>query len=69
MLCCPITNQAKGYPFEVPVACAPGSAITGVVLADQVRALDWRQRHAEPAGAVTAPCLMGVSAKLRVLLP
>ena len=44
-LACPITNRAKGYPFEVPLP--NGLQITGVVLADQVKSLDWRQRSAE----------------------
>lgn len=41
-LFCPITSVVKGYPFEValPVRCP----IQGVVLADQVRSLDWRAR-------------------------
>ncbi len=43
-LLCPITNQAKGYPFEVRIP--PGLAVTGVVLADQVKSLDWRARQA-----------------------
>ena len=43
-LCCPITSQVKGYPFEVPVP--EGAAIAGAVLADQVRSLDWRARRA-----------------------
>ena len=51
-LCCPITSQVKGYPFEVPVP--EGAAIAGVVLADQVRSLDWRARRAEVVGKVPA---------------
>lgn len=51
-LCCPITSQVKGYPFEVPVPA--GAAIAGVVLADQVRSLDWRARRAEVVGQVPA---------------
>ena len=43
-LLCPITNQAKGYPFEVPIPA--GSPVTGVVGADQVKSLDWRARQA-----------------------
>lgn len=39
---CPITNQVKGYPFEVPIP--EGLAIGGVILADQVRSIDWRAR-------------------------
>lgn len=41
---CPITNQEKGYPFEVKVG---GNRISGVILADQVKSLDWRKREAE----------------------
>ena len=42
---CPITNQAKGYTFEVEIP--EGLAVSGVVLADQVKSLDWRGRNAE----------------------
>lgn len=44
-LVCPITSRVKGYPFEVPLPL--GLAVEGVVLADQVRSLDWRARAAE----------------------
>lgn len=44
-LLCPITRQVKGYPFEVAL---PGSVdVGGVILADQVKSLDWRSRQAE----------------------
>ena len=42
MVCCPMTSQIKGYPFEVIVSRKPPSA----VLADQVKSLDWRARRA-----------------------
>jgi mRNA interferase MazF len=42
---CPVTSQIKGYPFEV--ATPLGSKLGGVVLADQVKSLDWRVRKAE----------------------
>ena len=42
---CPITSQVKGYPFEVTIPS--GSKLGGVVLADQVKSLDWRFRKAE----------------------
>lgn len=42
---CPITTQVKGYPFEVTIPA--GSKLAGVVLADQVKNLDWRVRKAE----------------------
>ena len=44
-LCCPITNQVKGYPFEVVLPAA--SKANGAVLADQVKSLDWRIRKAK----------------------
>ena len=44
-LFCPITNQIKGYPFEVAVP--KGLAVSGVVLSDQVESLDWKVRKAE----------------------
>jgi mRNA interferase MazF len=50
MLACPITSKIKGYPFEVGVSA---KAIEGVVLADQVRSLDWTIR--EVAFAAKAP--------------
>jgi mRNA interferase MazF len=41
---CPITNQQKGYPFEV--AIPSGYPVTGVVLSDQVKSLSWQRRNA-----------------------
>ncbi len=41
---CPITNQAKGYSFEVRLPS--GLSTTGVVLADHIKSLDWRSRNA-----------------------
>ena len=43
-LFCPITNRVKGYPFEVLIP--EGSGVTGAILADQVKSLDWRARNA-----------------------
>ena len=53
---CPITSQPKGYPFEVVIP--EGLPVKGVILADQVKSLDWRVRKAEfvcrlPPGVVT----------------
>lgn len=44
-LLCPITHKAKGYPFEVKIP--EGKPVRGVILADQVKSLDWRARRAE----------------------
>ena len=40
----PVTNQVKGYPYEVELP--EGLAVKGVVLSDQVKNLDWKQRKA-----------------------
>lgn len=47
---CPITNKKKSYPFEVDlpkegVSLTDGNPITGVILADQVKSLDWVARN------------------------
>ncbi len=47
-LICPITSKVKGYPFEVLLPA--GGPVEGVVLADQLRSLDWRSRQAEVLG-------------------
>jgi mRNA interferase MazF len=62
----PVTNQMKGYPFEVPV---PGNCgVTGVILADQVKSLDWKVRQAERIGRVPLPTLNEALARLAPLL-
>jgi mRNA interferase MazF len=43
-LFCPITNKIKNYPFEVKIK---NSKITGVVLSDQIKSLDWQTREVE----------------------
>jgi len=45
VILCPVSTQVKGYPFEVAIPA--GSKLGGVVLADQVKNLDWRVRKAE----------------------
>ena len=64
MLCCPVTTRIKLYPFKVPIA---GRRVS-VVLADQVKNLDWSARQAEPKGRVTDAELGQVRAKLRALV-
>ena len=41
----PITSQIKGYPFEVLIP--DGLKISGAILSDQVKSLDWKARQAE----------------------
>ena len=42
---CPVTNQVKGYPFEVLIP--EEMKVLGVILADQVKSLDWKTRNTE----------------------
>ncbi len=63
---CPITTKVKGYPFEVPLP--EGLETAGVVLADQVKSLDWRARRASLAGRVPRPTVREVLGKLGTLL-
>jgi mRNA interferase MazF len=65
-LVCPITNQAKGYPFEVTIPS--GQGVTGVILVDQVRSVDWRVRRAEKLGCCPIDLLDEVLARLAPLL-
>jgi mRNA interferase MazF len=66
LLACAITNQAKGYPFEVAVPA--GCGVTGVILADHLKSIDWRVRRAERLGRCTHEVLDEVRAKLAPLL-
>jgi mRNA interferase MazF len=65
-VCCPITSQVKGYPFEV--ALPEGLPVSGVVLADQVKSLDWRTRGAALACRVPPGVLEETLLKLGALL-
>ena len=58
LLACAMTTEVKGYPFEVSMPDG------GVVLADQVKCIDWRYRYAQPKD--TAPD--EVVRKVKVLL-
>ncbi len=65
-LCCPITSQIKGYPFEV--ALPPDATVSGVVLADQIRSLDWKARGAQFECACPPEVVPDVIGKVSALL-
>ncbi len=65
-IACPITSQRKGYPFEV--ALPDDITINGVVLADQVRNLDWQARRAEFITKLPDDVIDEVLAKINTLL-
>jgi mRNA interferase MazF len=64
MLCCPMTTQVKGYPFEVLIQ----SGTPGVVLSDQVKSVGWRVRKARRKGRVSAEELAEVRARIYALI-
>ena len=63
---CPITNQIKGYPFEVLIPA--GLAVSGAILADQVKSLDWQARRADLICTLPAVTVAEVLRKLGTLL-
>jgi len=65
-LCCPITSQVKGYPFEV--ALPSGLEVEGVILSDQLRSLDWRARKARRITRVPNEVLDEAVGKLLALV-
>lgn len=65
-LVCPITTIAKGYPFEVQVP--EGIGVSGVVLADQLKSLDWRARGAKYIGKAPSNVMSEIVDRIRVLI-
>jgi mRNA interferase MazF len=59
-----MTTQIKNYPFEVAISGTPQS----VVLADQVKSLDWRSRNATWKQRVSPAELGDVRAKIQALI-
>lgn len=65
-LLCPITNQIKGYPFEVMLP--EGFSISGVILSDQVKSLDWKARNAEKIGSLPDDVMADVLQRVKALI-
>lgn len=66
MLCCPMTSQRKGYPFEVVIEVDTDRE--SVVLADQVKSLDWKVRKAVKKGTASIDAIAETLSKLQTLL-
>jgi mRNA interferase MazF len=62
---CPITSKIKGYPFEVTLS---GKKISGAILSDQVKSLDWNARKVKFIEKVSAPVLKEVISKISVII-
>ena len=65
-LACPITSMRKGYPFEVPLPA--GLPVEGVILADQLKSLDWRARRAEFAAKASLEVVADVQSLVLPLI-
>lgn len=65
-LFCPVTNQMKGYPFEVIIP--PGLKVSGAILADQVKSLDWKIRNTEYYDKVPETVVLEIFKKFSTLL-
>ena len=65
MICCPLTTQIKGYPFEVLVLV---DGVQSAILSDQVKSLDWKIRKAKYKNKVSSVILGEVKAKAKSLL-
>jgi mRNA interferase MazF len=66
VILCPIMNQIKGYPFEVVIPT--GLAVTGAILSDQVKSLDWRARNASFICTLPPTTIAEVLQKLHTLV-
>ncbi len=66
MLCCPMTSQKKGYPFEVVIGVDTDRE--SVVLADQVKSLGWKVRKAVKKGTASIDMIAETLSKLQTLL-
>lgn len=64
-LVCPITSHRKGYPFEVVTGVGK---LEGIILVDQIRALDWQARKFVYAGKLDNKVFEEVRAKLLAIL-
>ena len=54
-LACPITNTHRDYPFHVTIPA--GEGVTGVVVVEQVKSVDFRSRQARRLGKAPAEIL------------
>lgn len=64
-LVCPVTSQVKEYPFEVAFKT---KTVQGVILADQIRGADWKQRRAEKIGVVSEAVIAEVQKYVKKLV-
>lgn len=64
--CCPITNQGKGSSFEVPLP--RGVGVSGFVLTDNLRSLDWIARNASFKSKVNQEVMWEVLGRIEAIM-
>jgi len=65
-LFCPVTSKIKGYPFEVQLP--DESSVSGVVLSDQLKSLDWQSRKVKFIERAPSVVMAMVTARVLPLL-
>lgn len=65
VIVCPVTSHIKGYPFEVPFKT---KNVSGVILADHIRNVDWARRHADKIGTVSEAVMTDVQECIKKLI-
>lgn len=63
---CPITSKGKGSSFEVPLP--KGGKLSGYVLSDHIRSLDWIARGAEFQGSASKDLMFEVLGRIEAIL-
>jgi mRNA interferase MazF len=66
LFACPVTSQVKGSPFEVPIP--RGARVTGVVLSNQLRSVDWLARQAAFLSVAPNDLVLEVLARIEAIL-
>lgn len=65
-LFCPVTSVKKNYPFEVNIP--EGHKITGVILSDQIKNLDWKARKVKFSSKIDNEIIEEVVGKLTTII-
>ncbi len=55
---CPVTSTERGFPFHVPVP--EDSSLTGFIMVEQVKSIDFRSRRAKRIEGASAELLANV---------
>jgi mRNA interferase MazF len=66
MIAVPITNQVKGSPWEVPIP--RGAGVTGAILSNQIRTMDWLARNTEFRSKSTHELMCEVLGRIEAIL-